>query len=187
MIEKLLSAIAKELDKHQIPYMVIGGQAVLIYGFPRLTEDIDITLGVDVDKIGLIKDVCRRIGLRIPRQIDEDFINETSVLVAVDKRSRIRVDFIFSFTEYEKNALKRTKKIKMNNQSVRYASIEDVIIHKLFAGRPRDIEDVEIIMQKNKGKIDVVYLKRNLQQFASFENKKDIVKDYEDILERINR
>ena len=31
--------------------MLIGGQAVLLYGEPRLTRDIDITLGVDVDKI----------------------------------------------------------------------------------------------------------------------------------------
>lgn len=37
------------MDEAGVPYMVIGGQAVLIYGEPRLTKDIDITLGVDVD------------------------------------------------------------------------------------------------------------------------------------------
>jgi len=29
--------------------MVIGGQAVLLYGEPRLTRDIDITLGIGVE------------------------------------------------------------------------------------------------------------------------------------------
>ena len=48
MFKKLLEKIARGLDKRKIPYMVIGGNAVLIYGEPRLTQDIDITLGLDV-------------------------------------------------------------------------------------------------------------------------------------------
>ena len=43
MFQKLLKRIARELDRIKIPYMVIGGQAVLIYGEPRLTKDIDIS------------------------------------------------------------------------------------------------------------------------------------------------
>ena len=45
MFQKLLKKIANELSAHNIPYMVIGGQAVLLYGEPRVTKDIDITLG----------------------------------------------------------------------------------------------------------------------------------------------
>ena len=33
---------------------------------------------------------------------------------------------------------------------VNYASSEDLIIHKLVAGRPRDIEDIESILAKIK-------------------------------------
>ena len=51
MIEKLIKKIARHLDKDKIPYMIIGGQAVLLYGTPRLTRDIDITLGIDTDKL----------------------------------------------------------------------------------------------------------------------------------------
>ncbi|GJL55165.1 MAG: hypothetical protein NPIRA02_22970 [Nitrospirales bacterium] len=38
--------ISKTLKRRRIPYMVIGGQAVLVYGEPRLTRDIDVTLKV---------------------------------------------------------------------------------------------------------------------------------------------
>ena len=44
MFEKILSSIGVSLKKHDIPYMIIGGQAVLLYGEPRLTRNIDITL-----------------------------------------------------------------------------------------------------------------------------------------------
>jgi hypothetical protein len=43
MFQQLLETIALGLEKRGIPYMVIGGQAVLLYGEPRLTRDIDVT------------------------------------------------------------------------------------------------------------------------------------------------
>jgi hypothetical protein len=39
---ELLIEIAKILDKLKIPYLVTGGIAVLIWGRPRFTADIDI-------------------------------------------------------------------------------------------------------------------------------------------------
>ena len=46
MFERLLQRLSRELEARSITYMVIGGQAVLLYGEPRLTRDIDITLGL---------------------------------------------------------------------------------------------------------------------------------------------
>ena len=51
MFEELLSRIATALDRAGIRYMIIGGQAVLLYGEPRLTRDIDLTLGIGPDEI----------------------------------------------------------------------------------------------------------------------------------------
>ena len=42
MFEALLSKIAQSLGGAELPYMIIGGQAVLLYGTPRLTRDIDL-------------------------------------------------------------------------------------------------------------------------------------------------
>ncbi len=46
MFKGFLARTGRLLDEHGVPYMVIGGQAVLLYGEPRLTRDIDITLGI---------------------------------------------------------------------------------------------------------------------------------------------
>ena len=46
MFRSILASMAKRLDEASIPYMVIGGQAVLLHGEPRLTRDIDVTLGL---------------------------------------------------------------------------------------------------------------------------------------------
>jgi hypothetical protein len=44
MFKPLLELIAPGLDERRIPYLIIGGQAVLLYGEPRLTRVMDVTL-----------------------------------------------------------------------------------------------------------------------------------------------
>lgn len=43
-------------------YMVIGGQAVLMYGEPRLTRDIDITLDAPIDVLPRVLKMVSRLG-----------------------------------------------------------------------------------------------------------------------------
>ena len=71
-------------------------------------------------------------------------------------------------------------------QEVAFASPEDLIIHKIFAGRPRDMEDVRFIIIKNPG-IDRKYIRNWLKEFeVSAEEKKDFIITFEEILSQIN-
>ena len=98
MFEKLIVKIGNSLKNNSIPYMIIGGQAVLLYGEPRLTRDIDITLGVNIDKIKELLKIIKELSLRpIPENI-EPFVKETMVFPVIEETTGIRVDFIFSFT-----------------------------------------------------------------------------------------
>jgi len=93
------------------------------------------------------------------------------VLPAIDESTGIRVDFIFSFTPYESQAINRANRIKMLGQDVCFASVEDLIIHKIFSGRPRDMEDVRLIMLKNKD-IDTRYIETWLSEFDAAADEK---------------
>ena len=169
MFQKLLKKIANELNAHNIPYMVIGGQAVLIYGEPRLTKDIDITLGVGVSKLNEINGIVEKLNLKI--LVDENFVQNTMVLLVIDEKTGIRVDFIFSFSLYEKQAIERATEVKFGNTVVKFASLEDLVIHKIIAGRAIDIEDVRSIILKNPD-YDAKYIKRWLQEFDKSLNEK---------------
>jgi predicted nucleotidyltransferase len=139
VFQELLARIARELNASRIPYMVIGGQAVLLYGEPRLTRDIDITLGIGADKYESI----------------------------MEEQSGIRIDFIFSFSPYEKQAIERSKSVTFQatgGSSIQFATLEDIVIHKVIAGRPRDIEDVKSIILKNPS-FDSRYITSWLTEF----------------------
>ena len=180
MFEKILSSIGASLNKRDIPYMIIGGQAVLLYGEPRLTRDIDITLGVNIDHLDELLAVVQELTLKpLPKDL-KSFVRQTMVLPALDETTGIRVDFIFSFTPYETEAIKRAKKIKIMDREVNFASPEDLIIHKIFAGRPRDIEDVRTVLLKNPD-IDVQYIRKWLKEFDLFSEKKEFFKTFEEV------
>jgi predicted nucleotidyltransferase len=151
MFKDLIKKIAVELAAGHIPYMIIGGQAVLLYGEPRLTKDIDITLGVGIEKLPLIKAVARALGLECQVENIEEFAGETMVFPALEAKSGIRVDFVFSFSPYERQAIERAATVAFDDISVRFAALEDVVIHKVVAGRARDLEDITSIILKNPG------------------------------------
>jgi predicted nucleotidyltransferase len=164
VFERLLKKIAIQLKKGAIPYMVIGGQAVLLYGEPRLTRDIDITLGIGVEELNRLKKILRTMGLKILVKNDKEFVAKTMVLPAMDRESGIRVDFTFSYSLYERQTIERAKDIKLGRTSVRFASLEDLVIHKVIAGRARDLEDVRSILLKNP-KYDSHYIEKWLAEF----------------------
>jgi predicted nucleotidyltransferase len=164
LFEKILSKIAKALTDRTVPYMIIGGQAVLRYGEPRLTKDIDVTLGLGLEGLQTIREVVTELALRILVEDPEAFVHKTMVLPALDEETGIRVDFIFSFSEYERQAIDRAESVTLGNAAVRFASLEDVVIHKIVAGRPRDIEDVRSILLKNP-QYETRYIDKWLNQF----------------------
>ncbi len=182
MFEEILSRIGATLQRHGLPYMIIGGQAVLLYGEPRLTRDIDITLGVDIDKLDELHAVARELSLKpIPKDL-ADFVKETMVFPAIDEITGIRVDFVFSYTPYETQAIQRAKKVLIKGQEVCFASPEDVIIHKIFAGRPRDLEDVRTIVLKNPH-LDLPYIRDWLTEFDTSSEWPHFLKIFKEILE----
>ncbi len=167
MFQKLLADITRELSKARIPYMVIGGQAVLLYGEPRLTKDIDLTLGVGPDNLDDVLAVTTRLKLNILTDSAAEFVRKTLVLPAQDMQSGIRIDLIFSYSPYERQAIERSRIVELPTTPpapVHFAALEDVVIHKIIAGRPRDIEDIRSILLKNP-EYDRQYILRWLKEF----------------------
>lgn len=147
--------------------MLIGGQAVLLHGEPRLTHDIDITLAALPDRLPDLLEVCRYTGLSALPQNVEEFVRRTFVLPTGAVDSAIRVDFIFSSTMYESEAIDRAEDVMMAGIPVPFATAEDLVLHKLFAARPRDLEDAAGVVRRKGHQLDWDYLRRWAREFAA--------------------
>jgi hypothetical protein len=144
--------------------MIIGGQALLIYGEPRLTKDIDITLGVGIEELAKVKTAIEGLGFKLLPDDPDNFVKETMVLPCIDETSGIRLDFIFSYSTYERQAIERANPVRLGGTSVKFASMEDLVIHKVVAGRARDIEDIKSILLKNPN-YNKQYVEDRLKEF----------------------
>ncbi len=182
MTEELIARIARCLDEKNIPYMITGGQAVLIYGRARMTRDIDFTLGVDCDKYEKIVEVCKSAGIRILPEDPKSFAAETMVLPAEDTSSKMRIDLTFSFTAYERQAIKRAGKIEVAGYNVQFAACEDVIIQKLVAGRAVDIEDVKSILAKQGDAVNIEYIRKWLREFEAMPECAGVIGRFEGLI-----
>ncbi len=182
MFKQLLKTMALELDRRRIPYMVIGGQAVLLYGEPRLTRGIDITLGITTEKLDQLLEMIEAIQLK-PLVDPHDFTLRTMVLPCEDRQSHILVDFIFSFSPYERQAMDRVHLVDMEGVNVKFASAEDLVIHKVFAGRARDMEDVKAVLIKNP-EMDLPYIQHWLDELSTATGE-SFTDRFEDVLKEV--
>ena len=170
----LLARLARALDDRQLPFMLIGGQAVLVHGVPRLTEDIDVTLEVDPRELPRVLELCGALGLTSLVTDVEAFVRETFVLPVRDEGTAMRVDFVFSTTPYERQAIARAVRVRLGDATIPFATAEDLIVHKLFAGRPRDWEDAVGVARRGGARIDWAYIARWAAEFAAVPGREDL-------------
>jgi len=170
----LLARLTRELRAQGVDFMLIGGQAVLLHGRPRLTEDIDVTVAAGPGELARMLEVCDAAEIEpLPEDI-ETFVAETFVLPAADPVSGIRVDLIFSTTEYERQAIDRAVTVEIEGVEVPFATPEDLVLHKLFAARARDIEDAESVVRRRGPEMDWDYLEVWADRFAEVPGREEM-------------
>ena len=155
-LEDALLAMAQFLERHHVPYMVVGGVANVVWGIPRTTLDVDITIQVaeeDVEK--LIHSLAQVFRARISDPVS--FVKQTRVLPLVTKDG-VQVDLIFSQLPYEEEAIRRAALQRFQGTDIRVCQPEDLIIYKLVSERPKDREDVRGIIQQQAARLDRAYL-----------------------------
>lgn len=155
-LEETLVRIVRLLDSNGIPYMVIGGMANLFYGVPRTTVDIDITLQVGEKELQpLIEKARKQFQLRV--EDPTAFVSKTHVLPLED-RNHVLIDLIVAQLPYERRAIARARKERVQGTTVRICAPEDLIVHKIVSERPRDREDVRGLIARQAGALDRKYL-----------------------------
>jgi hypothetical protein len=185
MIEELLSRVGRTLTESGIPHMVIGGQAVAVRGQPRFTDDIDFTLGIGAADVGRVLEVLRGSTLSAAVPDPEAFVRQTHLLPCKDETSAIVVDFAFTDSAYELHAIGRATPVMIAGYPVRFASPEDLVIHKIIASRPHDLKDVAGVLIKSD-RFDAAYVRKWLVQFEEVVER-PLVVEFDRIWQRSRR
>src|SRR4030042_2936082 len=104
-LERALINLADILSADNIPYMIIGGMANAVWGEPRATIDIDVTIWLDEENTDRIVPILSESFHPLVHD-PLKFILDTNVL-PMESRNGVRVDLIFGRLPYEKEAIGR--------------------------------------------------------------------------------
>lgn len=163
--------------------MVIGGYAVVYHGESRFTDDIDITLGIDS---GMLPHLLSILGDDFAARVSspEDFVDQTNVLPLRDRVNSVDVDLLFSFIDFERNAIQRAETVNLDGQPVQIVTAEDLIVYKIIAGRPRDLEDAKSILDRKRSSLDTETIDKNLRQLSDLMDRNDIFDTWKQVKSR---
>jgi len=158
-----LKRVIEFLENNKIPYMVIGGLAISVWGEPRVTHDADFKVSLDMPLLEFRKMFFEQFQERptkIPKQVLSPYVLRIWAL------PEVAVDLLVSVFDYEKQAIKRAKKATIEGVPTRVCRAEDLIIHKVVANREYDWLDVERVLIRQKSKLDQAYILNWLGQFS---------------------
>lgn len=147
--------IFKALYEEEVRYLIVGGMAVNLYGYVRMTVDLDMMVDLDEGNLEKVIKVMERLNYRprVPvKPIDftsskkrEEWIKEKGAVVFtfIDLTDPIKhIDiFLNNPVDFEKTYQSRFT-IYLKEIPISLISIDDLIELKRLSGRPRDLEDI---------------------------------------------
>jgi hypothetical protein len=157
---ELLRALAPVLSARGRWYL-FGAQAVTVFGVPRLSADVDVTLKLEPEAPEQLVTALRSAGFT-PRVDDPEFVRRTRVLPFVHDATSMPVDIVLAGSGLEDEFVERARVVDVGGVAVPVISPEDLVIAKLLAGRPKDVEDVRGVVQAQGPGLDVDRIERIL-------------------------
>ena len=146
LFDKFLEVIDR-LEKENVDYILIGGFAVILYGMPRLTQDVDLFLRNDSENIDRLQkaiyDVFRDNSIR---EITSDELNRYPV-IRYGTPDGFFFDFIVKIgTAFTYDDLKY-ELIEVEGRSIRVATAETLYRLKNDTLRPIDQNDAVFLSE----------------------------------------
>lgn len=175
-IERVVAQVVDFLELRQVPYMVFGALAVLVWGKPRVTQDVDfkVEAGDGLELLGACASVFRIRVVDGPR-----FVAETAVIPILVGETDMPVDLVLASLPYESAAIRRARDTQIGGRTVKVCSPEDLILHKIVSERPRDLEDVAGIVHRQGEALDRSYLEPRIRELATAFARPEIWEIYE--------
>lgn len=160
---ELFRALAEALRRLGAPWYVFGAQAVLVWGRPRLTADIDVTVKLDPENPERLVKTLEEAGFTLRVSATADFVKRTRVLPFVHASSQWPLDVVLAGPGLEERFLRDAVDVDVG-EGVRVPMIraEDLLVTKILAGRPKDLDDVRGVLLERLDRLDLGSIRETL-------------------------
>jgi hypothetical protein len=142
MLSKDFKEFVELLKRHEAEYMIVGGYAVGVHGYPRFTGDLDIWLHPTVDNARRVLMAIKDFGFGSFDISVADLTKEDNVIQF--GQPPLRIDLLMSIdgVTFEECFANR-KVVTFDGLPMNFIGYHDLVKNKQATGRHRDLDDVE--------------------------------------------
>ena len=140
-------SLLKLLNAHNVEFVIIGATAFPVHGYARATLDIDLFIRPEPENASRTLKTLKEFGYDVTDLSEEDLLSKKVLirqyLVETDIHPFVQG---VTFDQIWKDRVSGA----YGNEKVYYASLDDLIAMKKAAGRPKDMEDLKVLLRLKK-------------------------------------
>jgi hypothetical protein len=160
----IAARIAAVLEEDGLPYAIGGALALGVWGTPRATNDIDMTVFAREAELDRVLDSLERAGLIVDRESAAKDVARIGLFKARAGRRFVDV-FLLGHPQYDAMAKRRRAVTDAAGRTLVFISPEDLVVHKLLFARDKDVTDLENLFAVRTD-LDLGYVRSWLSQMV---------------------
>ena len=136
------SEFLKSLTDHGVEFLLVGGFAVALHGYPRATADMDVWIARRSENAVRVVAALRSFGFDRPDLNPEIFEEPDRVVRMGQAPLRIEILNDIDGVEFE-GCASRSEMTMIDGTQVPVISLSDLKTYKRACGRAQDLDDLE--------------------------------------------
>lgn len=134
----------KALHKHHVDYILVGGYAVILHGYERVTADLDIWVRCNEENYKKLQQTFLTFGMPMFDMTLANFLDIKKWDVFRFGKKPVAIDIMTKVKGLDfDEAFRSAAIIVPDNLEIRLIQYEHLLIAKKEAGRAKDIDDLE--------------------------------------------
>ncbi len=173
-----LAGLSRAFERSRSRWYLFGAQAVVLYGVPRATADLDVTVEADPRSFETLRSALATEGI-CPRIAHADeLLARSRVLLLEHRPTGVPIDLVFAGPGLEAEFLGHARRLEVaNGQTVWVIAPTDLVVAKILAGRPKDLEDVRGIVATCRDDLDIERARSFLRLLEQALDRSDLVSE----------
>jgi hypothetical protein len=149
MLNKHFREFIELLEKNEVNYLIVGGYAVGVHGFPRYTGDLDIFVALQTKNASKILKTLSDFGFSDLDLQEKDFL-ETDMVVEIG-REPIKIQILTGIDGVTfEECFAEKKDFMINGLNIPFIGIKSLLKNKKASPRAKDRIDFDELLKRNK-------------------------------------
>lgn len=184
---EVLADLGRAFAAIGVRWYLFGAQAAILYGAARLSADVDVTVSLGDHLVAELVAALDASGFEARVPEPAAFAETSRVLPVVHRPTRMPADVVLAGPGLEEHFLARTESRTIEGVVVPVASAPDLIVMKVLAGRPQDIEDAIAVLRSQGDGLDASRVRATLRELERALDRRDLVAALDSALTQARR